>query len=159
ATAIFEMNFGPRHPMMATLLNNAGVIYQTMGAGEQAEKNYQAVLSLAGSSISSTSPTLGHAHNNLGELLAQRDQHRQAAGHFMAAVKIWEQAHGPNHPLIAHPLLGLARARMALGQPQVAVGLLVRAKQLRAGNDAGQQEIQAELDRVGKTAPEPSDQP
>src|SRR5690606_11543057 len=110
---------------------------------DDAARNYRDVLAFAGGSLEATSPTLGHAHNNLAEILLTREQPAAALPHAEAAVAIWSASLGEAHPHVADALLGLGRIHIELADADPALATLQRALEIQHKANASASAIAA----------------
>jgi tetratricopeptide (TPR) repeat protein len=71
-------------------------------------------------------------HEVLGLLHTATGEHAAARADFTTALALGEQSLGPDHPVVAHHLVRLAGAWLAVGAPQTALPLLERALAISA---------------------------
>jgi tetratricopeptide (TPR) repeat protein len=131
ARDIFYKRLGPTHPALVSLTNNTGVLRQVSGDLEGAERNYREVLGFAGPTLPANTPTFGHAHNNLAEVLLLRGEPAEALRHAEAAVAVFSAAHGEQHPLVGEALVGLGRIHIELAEADPALAVLQRALEIQ----------------------------
>jgi tetratricopeptide (TPR) repeat protein len=77
----------------------------------------------------------GAVENNIGDALRGLHRPADAIPHYQRAIDQLGRL-GPDVPLVASPLIGLARARIDAGDPAGALPLLERARALRAKTPA-----------------------
>jgi eukaryotic-like serine/threonine-protein kinase len=130
ALAGMRASLGPEHPNLVQLLNNLAVAYMLNDQQDAAEETLREALRI----LELNPPdhiSLGHAHNNLGEIELERGHYPESLSHYDQAIQSWTQAYGGDHPNLAHALVGrgltrLARDEAALARPDLARALEIR---------------------------------
>jgi tetratricopeptide (TPR) repeat protein len=77
------------------------------------------------------------SHNNLASALRTAGDPKSALRHYRRAIEIYDEAVGPHHVSVAHPLTGAGQVLLELGRPTEAIEVLERALALREANDVG----------------------
>jgi tetratricopeptide (TPR) repeat protein len=129
ALAIDKKRLGPDHLSVATDLRLIADALDKLRRYDEAERYYKESLAIAEKRKSPFSE--GAALINWAEMLAKRGRHVRAKALFVRALPKWEKLMGPDHHYIAHIVVGLGRAELALGKPKKAVPLLERGLKLR----------------------------
>ncbi len=111
---------GPRDPLMATALNNLGVLRKAQGRYAEALACYRRAAPLLSRADREARATL---HHNLGGIAHAQGRLAQAEPHARRAVVLREAALGPHHPSVAADVAALAAVVESRGQ-------LARAAQL-----------------------------
>ena len=70
--------------------------------------------------VSPGRPALGYAWLHRGRALAALGRSREARASFASGLALFEGALGPDHPILASPLLGLAEIELDRGRPRSA---------------------------------------
>jgi len=163
--AIHERAGAAASPERARVLNNLGHTYYADDALDEAAASYQRALEIYESVLGNSHPDVAGPLNNLGNVevsrarLAGRDEararahHRAARGYYERALAIYEAAHGPDHQLVAFPLLNLGdidfiEARYSAAEARYARALAIRT----AHYDAAHPLLASPLANLGLTA-------
>ncbi|HSS38632.1 MAG TPA: tetratricopeptide repeat protein [Polyangia bacterium] len=115
---------GPREPLVATALNNLGVLRKAEGRYAEAAAFYERAAPLLPRSDAQARATL---HHNLGGIAHARERFAEAEPHARRAVALREAALGPGHPVVAADVAALAAVVEARGRYAEAAGLYRRA--------------------------------
>ncbi|MBM4048621.1 MAG: tetratricopeptide repeat protein, partial [Planctomycetes bacterium] len=108
ALAIDELSFGPRHPNVASALNNLALLLKATNRLGEAEPLMRRALAVAEQSFGPQHPNVATALNNLAALLQATNRLAEAEPLMRRAVAVDEQTLGPYHPHVARDLNNLA---------------------------------------------------
>ena len=106
--AIREKALGPKHPEVATDLNNLAVLLMTQGQHAAAEPLYRRSLTIREKALGLEHPEVATSLGNLAELLRTKGQHAAAEALIRRSLTIRKKALGPQHPAVADSLIILA---------------------------------------------------
>jgi tetratricopeptide (TPR) repeat protein len=115
---------GRRDPLVATALNNLGVLRKAQGRYAEAAAFYRRVGPMIPLRDREARATL---HHNLGGIAHARGRFADAEPHARRAVELREAALGPAHPAVAADVAALAAVVEARGRLAEAAGLYRRA--------------------------------
>jgi tetratricopeptide (TPR) repeat protein len=115
---------GPRDPLVATALNNLGVLRKAGGRYAAAAAFYRRAAPLIPRRDVEARATL---HHNLGGIAHARGRFVEAEPHARRAVTLREAALGPGHPAVAADVAALAAVVEARGRLAEAARLYGRA--------------------------------
>jgi tetratricopeptide (TPR) repeat protein len=138
-----------------------GAAYMVLGRHAEAETVLRQALALAAKTLPDKHASIGHAHNNLGELLVRRGQYLEARESFDEAIDRWSRSIGPKHPNVAQSLTGRGLARLALEDAAGAREDLERAfaiRDARGGSLTSLGETEFLLARALAVLGEPADE-
>ena len=130
ALSEFEKHGGPANPRVLATLNNLAVNAQSRGDLEGAERQLWSLLERKRNKLGPDHESVGRTYDALGNNYLRRDRFDDAEPHFREALRIFEGAHGTEHPDLVYPLIGLGRCASQLGRHQEAVEGLSRAVEL-----------------------------
>jgi len=131
AVAMEEKALGPKHPDVATRLDNLAGMYRAQGKYAQAEQFYKRSLAIREESLGHNHPDVAQSLNNLAELCRVQGEHAQAELLYGRALGVWEKALGPDHPDVATGLNNLANLYRAQDKYEQAEPHYVRALEIR----------------------------
>jgi tetratricopeptide (TPR) repeat protein len=114
----------PRDPLIASVLNNLGVLRKAQGRYGEALAYYRRALPLASTRDRQARATL---HHNLGGIEHARGNYAQAEPHARRSVELRTAALEPGHPAVAADLAALAAIVEARGRFDEAAALYARA--------------------------------
>ena len=118
ALAIARASHGDDHWLVAQLQTNFGLFL--VGA-----ERVQEALPLLHGALEwyqrNPGPREASGLNNIGHAYATAGDHAAAIPWFERALALGERERGPDDPELTYPLLGLARAQLALGHPELAL--------------------------------------
>jgi Tfp pilus assembly protein PilF len=103
-----EGQFGPDHPLVATALNELGVLYRYQGRYAEAQPLFQRSLAIQEKVLGRDHPNVATALNNLAGLYSNQARYADAEPLYRRALAIREKALGPDHPDVATSLNNLA---------------------------------------------------
>ncbi len=115
---------GPRDPLVATALNNLGVLRKAQGRYAEAAACYRRAAPLLSRGDREARATL---HHNLGGIAHAQGRLAQAEPHARRAVVLREAALGPGHPSVAADVAALAAVVESRGRLAEAAQLYRRA--------------------------------
>jgi tetratricopeptide (TPR) repeat protein len=118
---------GPLHPSTIAQVNNQAAVLIDLERLDEAEATLRRGLSQAGRADGTASFQAAVLHFNLGNLYADREQHREALAEFEASRAIYEARYGPRDPEAAYARLLVAAALSSTGR---------RAEALAMGQEA-----------------------
>jgi tetratricopeptide (TPR) repeat protein/predicted Ser/Thr protein kinase len=102
--------FGPDHPMLASSLNNLGLVHRARFEHEQAKTYFERSLALRENVLGPEHPDVAVVLHNLGLTLDDLGEHEHARQLYERALTTWERALGPDHPSAAATLAALGTA-------------------------------------------------
>jgi tetratricopeptide (TPR) repeat protein/tRNA A-37 threonylcarbamoyl transferase component Bud32 len=108
ALRLREGELGRRHPEVAKLLSNLGVLYAMRGEMPKAEGLFREALEIRKATLGRLSPDVAISLNNLGMARASQGDQKQAEALLLRGLKIREQVLPPDHPDLAANLEALA---------------------------------------------------
>lgn len=114
----------PRDPLIASLLNNLGVLRKAQGRYPEALAFYRRALPLVARGDREARATLQH---NLGGIEHARGRYAQAEPYARRSVALRTASRGPDHPAVAADLAALAAIVEARGGFDEAAALYKRA--------------------------------
>ncbi|MFL5307775.1 MAG: tetratricopeptide repeat protein [Polyangia bacterium] len=141
---------GPREPLVATALNNLGVLRKAEGRYADAAAFYKRAAPLLPRGDVQARATLYH---NLGGIAHARGRFAEAEPHARRAVTLREAALGPGHPVVAADVAALAAVVEARGRYTEAARLYRRALRIFARR-LGTSSLEAGLTEAGLAAVE-----
>jgi tetratricopeptide (TPR) repeat protein len=127
ALAIYEAEYGPDHPDVATNVNNLGLVLKALGDMEGAKKMFERALAIDEATYGLDHPTVAIRVNNLGGVLQALGNMEGAKKMYERALAIDEAAYGPNHPQVAIYVNNLGGVLQALGDLEGAKKMFERA--------------------------------
>ena len=98
ALAIYEAEYGPDHPDVATNLNNLGLVLKALGDMEGAKKMFERALVIGEAAYGPDHPQVAIYVNNLGGVLQDIEDMEGAKKMFERALAIDAYTYGPDHP-------------------------------------------------------------
>ncbi|MFL6263329.1 MAG: tetratricopeptide repeat protein [Thermoanaerobaculia bacterium] len=108
ALRLREGALGRRHPEVAKLLNNLGVLHAMRGEYPKAEGLFREALAIREATLGPLHPDVAASLNNLGMARSAQGDNRQAEALLLRGLRIREQALPPDHPDLAANLEALA---------------------------------------------------
>jgi tetratricopeptide (TPR) repeat protein len=126
ALTIAERSLGPEHPSVGRVLNNLGALAEERGDLDGALASHMRALELRSRVLGRDHHERADSLSNLGEVLAERGELAAARDRFAEALQVRERALGPDHPEVFGDALELARAQVALREPEPAIAALER---------------------------------
>ncbi|HVY39654.1 MAG TPA: tetratricopeptide repeat protein [Polyangia bacterium] len=141
---------GPRDPLVATALNNLGVLRKAEGRYAEAAALYERAAPLLARRDAQARATL---HHNLGGIAHARGRFAEAEPHARRAVTLREAALGTGHPVVAADVAALAAVVEARGRYVEAARLYRRALAI-FGRHLGSGSLEAGLAEAGLAAVE-----
>jgi tetratricopeptide (TPR) repeat protein len=127
ALAIYEAEYGPDHPDVATNVNNLGLVLQALGDMEGAKKMFERALAIDESTYGPDHPQVAIYVNNLGLVLKVLGNIEGAKKMHERALAIYEAEYGPDHPDVATNVNNLGLVLKALGDMEGAKKMFERA--------------------------------
>ena len=118
---------GPRHPRVASLLNNLGIASDTAGDNDAAAAFYRRSLDIKLEVLGPDAAPTALAYNNLGSIELARGNVAEAERLLDRALAVRERLLGPEHGFVATTLGNLAAVRRRQGRYRDALDLLRRA--------------------------------
>jgi serine/threonine-protein kinase len=133
ALPLFEKEWGPKHPEVAGVLNNIGLLLLDLDQPELALDHIRRSLSIRETALGPEHPEVGKMLNNLGLALAQAGRIDEAIASFERAHALRLRVLGPDHPDVAKPLANLAgveleRGRLLEAESHAASALAIRER-------------------------------
>ena len=141
---------GPRDPLVATALNNLGVLRKAQGRYAEAVACYRRAAPLLPRRDREARATL---HHNLGGIAHAQGRLAEAEPHARRAVSLRQAALGPHHPKVAADVAALAAVVEARGRLGAAAQLYRRAAAVFARR-LGAGSLEAGLTAAGLAAVE-----
>ncbi|HET9210078.1 MAG TPA: serine/threonine-protein kinase [Thermoanaerobaculia bacterium] len=127
ALRLREGKLGRRHPEVARLLNNLGVLYAMHGEYPKAEGLFREALAIREATLGPWHPDVAVSLNNLAMSLNAQGNLRQAEPLLLRGLTIRERSLPPDHPDLAANLEALAVLYDDEHRPEEAVQLHRRA--------------------------------
>jgi len=132
ALPLFEQEWGPRHPEVAGVLNNMGLLLLDLDRPELALEHIRRSLAIREAALGPEHPEMGKMLNNLGLALEQAGRIDEAAQTFERAYALRQRVLGPEHPDVAKPLANLSALELGRGRLDEAARHAARALAIRA---------------------------
>ncbi|MDQ3266217.1 MAG: tetratricopeptide repeat protein, partial [Myxococcota bacterium] len=117
-------------PQVAVQLNNIGAMLRRLGRFPEARDYLQRTVALCVRLEARCGAVRSGPYLHLGEIDLAEGRPQAALAQFQRSRTLTEQLHGPDHPDLAPALLGIGKAKLALGTPREAVPVLERAVEL-----------------------------
>nr|WP_245848836.1 FxSxx-COOH system tetratricopeptide repeat protein [Lentzea kentuckyensis] len=127
ALALYEDDYGPNHPQIATCLSNLGSALTALGRPDDARPLFKRALAIDEAAYGPHHPHVAIRLSNLGSALSALGLPSDARPLFERALAIDMAAYGPKHPHVATCLSNLGSALNALGRHDDARPLFERA--------------------------------
>jgi tetratricopeptide (TPR) repeat protein len=93
-----EERFGPKHPQVATSLNNLAALYESQGKYAEAEPLYRRSLAIWEKQLGENHPQVATSLNNLAGLYRVQGKYAEAEPLYQRAIAILLATLGENHP-------------------------------------------------------------
>jgi len=129
ALELRRRQYGARNPEVAEALSHLGSLHKSQGRYPEAEANHLEALSIR--QQQEDSAALADDLDDLGTLYVDWGRFELAEERLRGALEIREQQFGPEHPLVATTLNGLAIAVAQQGRDAEAEELFVRSLEIR----------------------------
>jgi tetratricopeptide (TPR) repeat protein len=115
---IWEVAYGPDHPLTASALNNLAFVLEKQGnqAGARGCFEWALEIALDHPERGADHPETALRHHNLGAHLFKQGDAAAAEPHLSRALAIYEKHLDPDHPSIANTRAWLAKVRTAPGK-------------------------------------------
>ena len=130
-------------------LTEAGRRFLSAGDEARAEESFRAAVSLA-EGHTSGQPLQAAALDAIAQLKLRQQAHSEAEALFRSALALRERAFGPDHPVVAITLNGLAAAYAARGALAEAEGVLRRALSALNDDPSAQRELSVTLSALAR---------
>ena len=130
ALAIQRRVLGDDHPTTGGTYMNLGALLQDTKDYNGAAVQYEQALAVA-TRAGSGDTDLADIFYNLGTVYQLRREYERALAPYRDALARSERVHGPEHPDVAYPLVGLGGVLVELGKYEEARTLLERALAIR----------------------------
>ncbi|CAN0006632.1 unnamed protein product, partial [Ascophyllum nodosum] len=108
ALAIRENTLGPRHPDVASSLNNLAGLLKSQGKYDDAGQLYKRALAIRENTLGPRHPDVASSLNDLAGLLQSQSKYDDAEQLYKRALAIRENTLVPRHPDVASSLNNLA---------------------------------------------------
>jgi tetratricopeptide (TPR) repeat protein len=133
--SLSEQRFGPKHPTVATSLNNLAELYRVQGKYTEAEPLYRRSLGIWEKQLGENHPLVATSLNNLASLYYAQGKYAEAELLYQRSLAIREKQLGENHPSVATSLNSLAllyktQGKYVEAEPLFLRSLAIREKQL-----------------------------
>jgi tetratricopeptide (TPR) repeat protein len=125
--SLSEQRFGPKHPTVATSLNNLAGLYKSQGTYEEAEPLYRRSLAIFKKQLGENHHDVATSFNNLANLYYVQGKYEEAEPLYLRSLSIYEKQLGENHPDVATGLNNLAEFYRVQGKYEEAEPLYQRA--------------------------------
>jgi tetratricopeptide (TPR) repeat protein len=125
--SLSEQRFGPKHPKVATSLNNLASLYKSQGKYAEAEPLYLRSLAIREKPLGENHPDVAQSLNNLASLYKSQGKYAEAEPLYLRSLAIIEKQLGENHPLVAQSLNNLAGLYKSQGKYEEAEPLYLRS--------------------------------
>jgi tetratricopeptide (TPR) repeat protein len=127
ALEIYETQFEPGHPSIATSQSNLALALQDLGKYSEAKPLFHRALEIRETQLGADHPSVAQSLNNLASLLQDQGNYSEAGPLYRRALEIRETQLGANHPDVAQSLNDLASLLKVQGNYSEAEPLLRRA--------------------------------
>ncbi|MCA9701336.1 MAG: tetratricopeptide repeat protein, partial [Myxococcales bacterium] len=135
----------------AQLANNIGLVHETLGDFDEAERWHRQALKLRRTLLSADHPETAHSYANLGNLALQRGRLDEALRWHQRALAVRTRSLGPGHPDVARSLSNTGRVYLARGEIVEALDHFERAHEIFVVTVGGQNRAGARvLDYIGR---------
>jgi serine/threonine-protein kinase len=124
ALSLRQELLGNEHPETAQSLANLAMLLHAKGEADEAEDRYRDALARARKSLGEDHPMVALILQKMGDLALEESRPRAAAERYQSALDIRRRLLPENHPDLAESLVGVGRARLALGELAEAEALL-----------------------------------
>ena len=121
--AIKEKSYGPKHPDIASSLNNLAGLLQTTNRFSEAEPLYRRALTILEKSFGKNHPRVATNLNNMAVLFYATNRYSDADWSFRRALRILEKSLGQTDPYVANVRGNLAELLDEMGQSSDALTL------------------------------------
>ncbi len=108
--------FGPSHPMLATHLENLGLVYDAAGFRDSNSAVLQQVLRMRRAVLADDNPAIGRTLFNLAVAQFVRGEHAAAEPLYREALDRMRRAYGPEHIDVVWATASLGRNEYRLGR-------------------------------------------
>ncbi len=143
--AMREEIFGPDHPEIGSSLHNVALALRELGRWEEAEKTFQRSISIVEAAHGPDDDRVMNGLNSLAELYDRWKRPADALRLYERIVRSRERTRGPDHMWVAGVLQNQAEMLLALGRPDEAESVLLRAQGIVDTNLTG-------WERLGRTS-------
>ncbi|WP_437805814.1 tetratricopeptide repeat protein [Sorangium sp. So ce1078] len=126
ALSLREQALGPKHPKVATSLNNLAALHKSAGSLARAEPLYQRALAIREEALGPEHPDVAISLNNLAEVYREKGSFALAEPLYQRALAIREKL-GSEHPDVATSLNNLAMLYREKGDFRRAESMYERA--------------------------------
>jgi tetratricopeptide (TPR) repeat protein len=138
---IREKALGPKHPDVATSLNNLAMVFSELGRYVEAEPLYKRSVAIYEQALGPDHINVANSVNNLALLYQAQGRYTDAEPLYQRSLAIREKALGPDHPDVAASLNNLAelysaQERNADARPLYQRSLAILEKALRPDHPA-----------------------
>lgn len=116
ALTIMGKSLGPHHPQYAQTLQNLASVLLDLGRLDEAGQRAEQARELATAALGSEHVMVASCENLLGRIRFRQQRVAESLPRFERAVTLAEKQRGREHLRVADYLLGLANARLSLGQ-------------------------------------------
>ena len=131
ALRLAERAFGPGDLMVATSLNNLGLLYKSQPKyQEAAEQMYTRAIEVWETALGFEHPRVAQSMNNLAELYVEQERLTEAEALHKKVLARRESTLGPDHPDVAQSLNNLAELYRLQEWPDAAEPLYQRALEI-----------------------------
>jgi tetratricopeptide (TPR) repeat protein len=96
--SLSEQRFGPKHPKVATSLNNLASLYKSQGKYEEAEPLYLRSLAIIEKQLGENHSLVATSLNNLAALYESQGKYEEAEPLYQRVIAIFLATLGKNHP-------------------------------------------------------------
>jgi hypothetical protein len=124
ALSLRQKLLGNEHPETAQSLANLAMLLHAKGETDEADVRYRDALGRARKALGEDHPMVALILQKMGDLALEQARAREAAEHYQSALDIRRRLLAGNHPDLAESLVGVGRARLALGELAEAETLL-----------------------------------
>jgi serine/threonine-protein kinase len=137
AGVVMRQAFGEVNHEVAKVENALAILDRDEQRFEQAERRFREALGIWQETLGPDAINVGHALNNLGNLLMRQDRAADAEPYYRQALAIFEKRLGEDHSNTSMTLINLARGLASLGRTDEALALGQRAVAIgkRIGGD------------------------
>jgi tetratricopeptide (TPR) repeat protein/predicted Ser/Thr protein kinase len=122
-----QIGAGEGDPLPVLALSNLALVYDSMGAYEDAVALNERALASRERALGADHPTVADSLHNLGTVLDRMGRYEEALHYHERSLAIRERAYGPLHPVVASSLNNLGAVQFSLGAYAQAKALFERA--------------------------------
>jgi tetratricopeptide (TPR) repeat protein len=128
--SIFEKNFPPNHPHLATSYNNIGNVYTNMAEYSKALSLYEKVLEIKLKALHGNHPGLAVCYSSIGGVYIDMGEPSKALSFYEKALEIQQKTLPSNHPSLATSYNNIGRVYGNMGEYSKALSFYEKAREI-----------------------------